>query len=148
MIAPPFPDSQAPDSIKNDQVMALDLDTLDLEKSAAVTRNFDKVQGLRDLKDDALSLSAHCKSSLELIDRFQEIPGADFQNVWSLDSYKAQLVGYVENMSVLTSRIGNTVDLVSLCGCEIGGIHLLMASVFALVRICHRLEESVHRCRH
>ena len=128
--------------------MALDLETLHLETSAAVTRNFDKVQGLRDLKDAALSLSAHCKSSLELIEKFQEIPGADFQGVWSLDSYKAQLVGYVENMSVLTSRIGNTVDLVSLYGCKTGGIHLLMATVFALVRICPRLEESVHRCRH
>ena len=128
--------------------MALDLDTLDLEKPAAVTRNFDKVQGLRDLKDAALSLSAHCKSSLELIERFQKIPSADFQGVWSLDSYKAQLVGYVENVSVLTTRIGNTIDLVSLCGPETGGLHMLMALVFVLVRICSRLKESVHGCRH
>ena len=102
--------------------MTVDLETLHLETSAAVTRNFDKVQGLRDLEDDALSLSAHCKSSLELIEKLQQIPGTDFQGIWSLDSYKAQLVGYVENMSVLTNRIANTIDLVSLCGCETGEI--------------------------
>ena len=103
--------------------MTVDLATLHLETSAAVTRNFDKVQGLRDLEDAALSLSAHCKSGLELIEKFQQIPGAGFQGVWSLNSYKAQLVGYVENMSVLTNRIGNTIDLVSLCGREAGDTH-------------------------
>ena len=98
--------------------MTVDLETLHLETPAAVTQNFDKVQGLRDLEDTALSLSAHCKSSLEIIESVQEIPGADFQGLWSLNSYKAQLVGHVENMSVLTKRIGNTIDLVSLFGRE------------------------------
>ena len=116
--------------------MALDLETLQLGTPAAVTENFDKMQGLRDLQDTALSLSAHCKSSLEIIERFQEIPGADFQGVWSLNSYKAQLAGYVENMSVLTKRIGNTIDLVSLIGREAGYVHQLMAFIFALVCIC------------
>ncbi len=103
--------------------MTVDLETLHLETPAAVTRNFDKVQGLRDLEDTALSLSAHCKSSLEIIEKFQEIPGVDFQGVWSFNSYKAQLVGYVENISVLTKRIGNTIDLVSLLGHEANELH-------------------------
>ena len=38
--------------------------TLNLQRSAAVTLNFDKVQGLRDLEDAVLSLSAYCKGSL------------------------------------------------------------------------------------
>ncbi|KAK0514786.1 hypothetical protein JMJ35_002165 [Cladonia borealis] len=96
---------------KNDEIMTLDLETLQLGTPAAVTQNFDKMLGLRDLQDTSLSLSAHCKSSLEIIEKFQEIPSADFQGVWSLNSYKTQLVGYVENMSVLTKRIGNTIDL-------------------------------------
>lgn len=128
--------------------MTLDLETLQLGTTAAVTQNFDKMQGLRDLQDTALSLSAHCKSSLEIIEKFQEIPGADFQGVWSLNSNKAQLVGYVENMSVLTKRIGNTIDLVSLFGREAGDVHQLTVFIFAIVCICPRLEESVHRCRH
>ena len=103
--------------------MTVDLKTLHLDTPAGVTENFDKMQRLRDLKDTALSLSAHCKSSLEVIEKFQHIPGADFQGVWSLNSYKAQLVGHVENMSVLTNRIGNTIDLVSLCGRETGDDH-------------------------
>ena len=123
--------------------MTFDLETLQLGSPA-----FDKMQGLRDLQDIALSLSAHCKGSLEIIGKFQEIPSTDFQGVWSLNSYKAQLVGYVENMSVLTKRIGNTIDLVSLIGCETGYIHQLMAFNVALVCICTRFEESVHRCRH
>ena len=128
--------------------MTVDLETLHLGTSAVVTQHFDKVQGLRDLEDTAHSLSAHCKSSLEIIGIFQEIPGADFQGVWSLNSYKAQLVGYVENMSVLTKRSGNTIDLVSLFGREAGDIHQLIAFIFALVCISPRLKEPVHRCIH
>lgn len=89
--------------------------TLDLKKSAAVTLNFDKVQGLRDLEDAALSLSAFCKGSLQVIGELQEVAEADFQGVWSLKSYRAQLSGYVEDLSVLNSRIKNTIDLVSFC---------------------------------
>ncbi|KAK3175305.1 hypothetical protein OEA41_002552 [Lepraria neglecta] len=91
---------------RNDQVM-----TLDLKTSAAVTLSFDKVQGLRDLEDTALSLSAHCKSSLRVIEAMRKISGADFQGVWSLNSYNEQLLGYIEDLLVLTSRIGNTIDL-------------------------------------
>ncbi|MCJ1457002.1 hypothetical protein MMC28_007368 [Mycoblastus sanguinarius] len=91
---------------KNDQVM-----TLDLQRTAAVILNFDKVQGLRNLEDAVLSLSAYCKGSLRVIETMQKIPEADFQGVWSLESYVAQLVGYIENLSVLTSRIGNTINL-------------------------------------
>ena len=123
--------------------MTLDLDTLQLGSPA-----FDRMQGLRDLQDIALSLSAHCKGSLEIIEKFQEISGAGLQGVWSLNSYKALLVGYVENMSVLTKRIGNTIDLVSLIECETGYSSQLMAFNVALVCICPRFEESVHRCRH
>ena len=125
----------------------MDLETLQLGTSAAVTQNLDKVQGMRILEDTATSLSAHCKSSLEIIEKFQEIPGADFQGVWSLDSHKAQLVGYVENLAVLAKRIGNSIDLVSLLGREASDIHQLIAFVIASVCICRRLENPVHRCR-
>ena len=88
--------------------------TLDLQRSATLTLSFDKVQGLRNLEDTVLSLSANCKGSLRVIETIQTIPEADFQGVWSLESYTTQILGYVENLSVLTSRIGNTINLVSL----------------------------------
>lgn len=91
---------------KNDQIM-----TLDLQRSAAVTLNFDKVQGLRDLEDEVLSLSAYCKGSLRVIETLRTIPEANFQGVWSLESHIAQLLDYIENLSVLTSKIGNTINL-------------------------------------
>ena len=122
--------------------------TLDLKTSAAVTLNFDKVQGLRDLEDTALSLSAHCKSSLRVIEAMREISGADFQGVWSLNSYNEQLLGNIEDLSVLTSRIGNTIDLVSLLECETVDDSELTKIALDLVRVCPRLKEPVHGCRY
>lgn len=89
--------------------------TLDLKTSAAVTLNFDKVQGLRDLEDTGLSLSAYCKGSLVAIETIRQVPGAGFEGEWSLNQYVSQLSGYIEDLSVLTNRIGNTIDLVSVC---------------------------------
>lgn len=87
--------------------------TVDIKTSAAVSLNFDKVQGLRDLEDTALSLNAYCKAGSEIIKSLQEIPGANFQGIWSLRPFDARLRGHDENLSVLTKRISNTIDLVS-----------------------------------
>lgn len=91
---------------KNDEVM-----TVDIKTSAAVSLNFDKVQGLRDLEDTALSLSAYCKAGSGIIEALHDVPGADYQGVWSLNPFDARLRGYGENISVLTKRIGNTIEL-------------------------------------
>ena len=88
--------------------------TLTLQTLATAALNFDKVQGLRDLQDATLPLSAYCKGSVRLIEAMQEIPEADFQGMWSLESYHAQLLGCIENLNVITRRISNTIDLVSL----------------------------------
>ena len=121
--------------------------TLDLQRSAAVTLNFDKVQGLRDLEDTVLSLSAYCKGSLRVIEMLRTIPGADFQGMWSLESYIAQLLDYGENLAVLTSRIGNTINLVSL---ESGFFRVveLMSGCDNAVCLCFGPQESVHRRKH
>jgi hypothetical protein len=132
---------QALTTIQNDQVM-----TLDLKTSAAVTLNFDKVQGLRDLEDTALSLSAHCKSSLRVVEAMGEISGAGFQGIWSLNSYNEQLLGYIEDLSVLTSRIGNTIDLVSFLVCGAVDDSKLTKGAVNLVLVRPRLEESGHGC--
>ena len=87
--------------------------TVDIKVSAAVSLNFDKVQGLRDLEDTALSLSAYCKAGSEIIEALQEVPGADFQETWSLRPFNARLHGYSEDLLVLTKRINNTIELVS-----------------------------------
>lgn len=87
--------------------------TVDIKTSAAVSLNFDKVQGLRDLEDTALSLSAYCKASSEIIKALHDVPEANFQGVWSLTPFDARLRGFGGNISVLTKRIGNTIELVS-----------------------------------
>ena len=88
--------------------------TVDINTSAAVSLNFDKVQGLRDLKDTALSLSAYCKAGSEIIEALQEIAGAGFQGAWSLKPFDTRLRGHDENLSVLTKRAGNSIELVTL----------------------------------
>ena len=87
--------------------------TLDIERSAAVALSFDKVQGLRNLEDTALSLSAYCKGSLQLIQTIKGISEAFFEGPWSLESYKSLLLGFVDDLAVLTSRISSTIELVS-----------------------------------
>ena len=87
--------------------------TVDIKTSAGVSLNFDKVQALRDLEDTALSLSAYCKAGSEIIEALHEVPGAEFQGIWSLKQFDARLRGHTENLSVLTKRISNTIELVS-----------------------------------
>ena len=94
---------------KNDQVM-----TLDLETSDAISLNFEKVQGLRDLKDETLSLSAYCKASQGVIHALKQVPDSDFKSAWTLDPYEQRLEGFMENLLVMTGKISNTIDLVSL----------------------------------
>ena len=118
--------------------------TVEIKTSAAVSLNFDKVQGLRDLKDTALSLSAYCKAGSEVIEALQEVAGADFQGTWSLTPFLTRLRGHCASVSVLTDRIGNTIELVS---AEQGKVQ-----VFGLIAnevcVCTRLEESVYSCRY
>lgn len=121
--------------------------TLDLQRSAAVTLNFDKVQGLRDLEDQVLSLSAYCKGSLRVIETLRTVPEANFQGVWSLESHIAQLLDYIENLSVLTSKIGNTINLVSLES-DFFRVFELISGCDNAVCVCFGLEESVHRRKH
>ena len=121
--------------------------TVDIKTSAAVSLNFDKVQGLRDLEDTALSLSAYCKAGSEIIKCLQDIPEANFQGIWSLSPFDARLQGHGANLSVLTKRIGNTIELVSAERCE-SCILKLIQIAFLIVCICPRLEKSVHRCGH
>ena len=87
--------------------------TVDIKTSAAVSLNFDKVQGLRDLKDTALSLSAYCKAGSEIIEALQEVAGSGFHGTWSLKPFDTRLRGHDEDLSVLTKRTGNTIELVS-----------------------------------
>ena len=119
--------------------------TVDIKTSAAVSLNFDKVQGLRDLEDTALSLSAYCKAGSGIIEALHDVPGADYQGVWSLKPFDARLRGYGENISVLTKRIGNTIELVSAAHSRGNVLGLIQYSLDE-VRICTRLEESIHRC--
>ena len=88
--------------------------TLNLKTAADVTLSFDKVQGLRNLEDETLSLSAFCKGSVRVIEEIRGIVGAEAEGIWSLRPYHEQLIGYVEDLAVLTKRIANTIDLVSL----------------------------------
>ena len=120
--------------------------TVDIKTSAAVSLNFDKVQGLRDLKDTALSLSAYCKAGSEIIESLQEVAGADFQGTWSLDLFGTRLRGHSENISVLTQRISNSIELVS---GKNWNDHVLglIKSASNEVCVCTRLEESVYSCR-
>ena len=118
--------------------------TEDIKTSVAVSLNFDKVQGLRDLKDTALSLSAYCRAGSEIIEALQEVAGAGFQGTWSLNPFLTRLRGHGENVSVLTERIGNSIELVSAKQCK--------DQVFGLIAnkvcVCTRFEESVYSCRY
>ncbi len=87
--------------------------TVNIKTPAAVSLKFDKVQGLRDLEDTAISLSAYCKAGSETIETLQEVSEASFQGTWSLKPFDTRLRGYSENLSVLTKRISNTIELVS-----------------------------------
>ena len=121
--------------------------TVNIKTSAAVSLNFDKVQGLRDLKDTALSLSAYCKAGSEIIDVLQEVTVADFQGTWSLKPFDTRLRGYGENLSVLTKRIDNTIELVSDDHCNVC-VLALTENAFHKVCVCAGFKESVHGCRH
>ena len=116
--------------------------TVDIKISAAVSLNFDKVQGLRDLEDNALSLSAYCKAGSKVIEALQEVPGSNFQGVWSLKPFDTRLQGYAENLLVLTKRISNTIELVSAENRK----YSVLGLIEIVVCVCARFEESVH-CR-
>lgn len=118
--------------------------TVDIKTSAAVSLNFDKVQGLRDLKDTALSLSAYCKAGSEVIEALQEVAGADFRGMWSLNPHLTRLRGHDENVSALTKRIGNTIELVSTEQWKDQVLGLIAGEVC----VCTRFEESVYSCRY
>ena len=121
--------------------------TVDIKTSAAVSLNFDKVQGLRDLEDTALSLSAYCKAGSEIIGALQVVAGAEFQGTWSLKPFDTRLRGYDEDLSVLTKRIGNTIELVSAEHWNDSFLGLI-ENVFDEVCVCTRFEEPVHGCRY
>lgn len=87
--------------------------TLNIKTSAAVTLNFDTVQCLRDLEDTTLSLGAYCKASLGVLEVLRKTSHADSRGAGSFNPYRSQLLGCIENVSVLTDRIRNTIDLVS-----------------------------------
>lgn len=120
--------------------------TLNIKTSATVTLNFDKVQGLRDLEDTALSLSAYCKADAEILQVLQEVAGADFQGTWSLKPFETRLRGHGENLSVLTKRIGNTIELVSAehwNNCVLA----LTQNLSDEVCVCTGFKESGYGCR-
>ena len=121
--------------------------TVDIKTSAAVRLNFDKVQGLRDLKDTALSLSAYCKTGSEIIEALQEVAGSGFHGTWSLKPFDTRLRGHDEDLSVLTKRTGNTIELVSAENWNVS-ISTLIENAFDEVCVCARFEESVHCCRY
>ena len=121
--------------------------TVDIKTSTAVSLSFDKVQGLRDLKDTALSLSAYCKAGSGIIEALQEVAGANFQGAWSLKSFDTRLREHDENLSVLTKRTGNTIELVSAENWNVWTSPLI-ENAFNEVCVCARFEESVHRCRY
>lgn len=121
--------------------------TLNIKTSAAVSLNFDKVQGLRDLEDTALSLSAYCRADSEIMQVLHEVARADFQGTGSLKPFETRLRGHGENLSVLTKRIGNTIEVVSAerwNDCVLA----LIQNVSDEVCVCTGFEESVYGCRY
>ena len=121
--------------------------TVDIDTTAAVKLNFDKVQSLRDLRDTALSLSAYCKAGSEIIEALQEIAGTGFQGAWSLKPFDTRLRGHDETLSVLTKRAGNATELVSAENWNVW-IFTLIENAFDEVCVCARFEESVYCCRY
>ena len=121
--------------------------TVNIKTSAAVSLNFDKVQGLRDLKDTALSLNAYCKAASGIIEALQQVPGTNFQATWSLKPLYTRLLGHAENLSVLIKRITNTIELVS-AEHWIRYVLGLIKIAFVQVCVCTRFEESVHGCKY
>ena len=95
-------------AFENDQVMTPDLRTLD-----AVSLGLEKVQQLRDLKDEYLLLGLYCKASQDVIRALNETPGSRFEGIWSLKPSDIRLEGFMQSVSVLTGRTKNTIDLVS-----------------------------------
>ena len=86
--------------------------TLDLKAKSAVGLDFDKVQELRDLKDESLSLGAYCKSSQDVVRALKDIPNAQLESIWDLGPYDVRLEGFKQSLSTLSSRISNSIDLV------------------------------------
>ena len=86
--------------------------TVDLDTSAAVSLNFDKVQTLYNLEDITLSLSGHCKSAISILEMLEAIPSNSFTDGWSAAPYLSRLNGYNESLTALTARISNSVGLV------------------------------------
>lgn len=52
--------------------------TLNLDTAAAVALNFEKVQELRNLEDETLSLSGYCKSATSVLEMLKSGPSYDF----------------------------------------------------------------------
>ena len=88
--------------------------TLELENVADFELGFNQVQALRDLLDSVLSFGSYCNGALRVVRVLQQRDTNDVSGLQSsLDAYLTQLLDCVESVSVLRSRIGNLIDLVS-----------------------------------
>ncbi len=125
------------DILKNDVVITLDLKTV-----TADSQGFDKVQELRDLKDDALSLSAFCKASQDVIKTLKEVPESGLEGIWDLGPFDVRLEGFKQNLSILSSRISNSIDLVS--PPQFIKMRSCWSSIILAVFLCARSQKSVH----
>ena len=87
--------------------------TLKIDTPAAVSLKFDTVQDLRDVEDDTHSSIGHCKSALKVAKMLEAIPDNQLKEEWSLATYVDRLSGFTESLPILTTKISNSIELVS-----------------------------------
>ena len=87
--------------------------TLDVNKPGANSLKFDNVQDLRDLEDDTHSSNGHCKSAVKVAEMLETIPSSGLTGEWSLATSLDRLRDYNNNLPILTSKISNSIELVS-----------------------------------
>ncbi|KAL8717865.1 MAG: hypothetical protein Q9225_004934 [Loekoesia sp. 1 TL-2023] len=93
---------------QNDRIMTVGLDT-----TAAVALNFDRVRELRNLRDETFSMQGYCKSAIEILKTLDGIPANGLDDEWLIAPFMNRLEGYKESLSILASRVSNSIDLVS-----------------------------------
>lgn len=125
-------------SRKNDPAM-----TLELENISSLQLGFSKVQTLRDLLDNVLSLGSYCNGTLRVVRCLQESDKNGCSGLRSpLDNYSTQLFDCIESVSALKSRISNLIDLVRPPWVQTGCV-----ADRVTVRIRARRKEPIHRHR-
>ena len=87
--------------------------TLDPQTTATAALNFSRVQTLRNLRDETFLMKGCCKGAVSVLKTLDELFAATVENDWSIEPFMKRLEGHLESLSIFTSRVSNSIELVS-----------------------------------